>query len=210
MAQFLRDLNKGNDNSPAPQPASSRAFFPAEEDAIDSAVLKKYEESDDLSAVTYVEGWLLKKIPGVHSCETCSNTMLSHTITSNHMYVFFKESDEEQKLNYVSENFAMLVELAHKYLYKFLNKRGFQLNLEKLFEESHAPLLKKSFQFCEEHDRVLDFLHAGSSFLIFKYCTDRNKTGGKSTGHDRKMTKFVQSRSKKRVVQSRSKKRIVK
>ncbi|KAJ8676783.1 hypothetical protein QAD02_012570 [Eretmocerus hayati] len=187
LSQFLHDLNSHRDDSVfTSQDSVTGRIVSVSEEAIDGPILKKVEESDDVSPATYVAGWLIKKISGVHGCERCSDSMLSRIVTDNHMYVFFKETSEKQRLNYTSDDFTKLVNLAHEYCYHFIDERGYEFNLESLFQEIHLEKLKKKFQFCDERDRVSDLLQVGIPFLMFKYCKDMNKVGGKSAGHNKK------------------------
>ncbi|KAJ8684853.1 hypothetical protein QAD02_020646 [Eretmocerus hayati] len=113
------------------------------------------------------------------------------------MYVFFKETSEEQRLNYASDDFTKLVNLAHEYCYHFIDQRGSEFNRESRFQVIYLEKLEEKFQFCDEHDKVSDFLQVEIPFLIFKYCKDMNKVGGKSAGHNKKMIRITQGRVKK-------------
>ncbi|KAJ8671960.1 hypothetical protein QAD02_003219 [Eretmocerus hayati] len=198
LSQFLHDLSSHRDDAVFTSHDSvTGKTVSVSEEAIDEAILEKVDETDDISAATYVAGWLIKKISGVHDCEKCAESMLSRIVTNNHMYVFFKEISENQKLNYASDDFTKMVNLTHEYCYHFIDKKGYELNLESRFQEIYLENLKEKFQFCDEHDRVFDFLQVGIPFLIFKYCKDMNKVRGKSAGHNKKMIKVTQGRVKK-------------
>lgn len=156
------------------------AFSPPELDDISVA---------DSQALAYVSGWVLKPI-NLLNCDNCKNILYSQGITRRHFLTMRKEIDDIQRLRYASDFVMNFVQKIHHCLYQFLDKRGFEQNLERSFKYQFKQNVELE-QNCIEHNCAELILDKCTRFLILKFCRDKEKFSTISSGHRRKIRRLV-------------------
>ena len=92
-------------------------------------------------ATAYVAGYILKNL-NHNNCTKCYNSLHSNDINEEHLFVQFKEHDNETRLIYPSSVLISLVDFIHHKLYKFLDEYGHSDNLEDKFWSIYEPQYK--------------------------------------------------------------------
>ncbi|CAH1996589.1 unnamed protein product [Acanthoscelides obtectus] len=77
----------------------------------------------------YVAGYILDILKIDSNCESCARLFLL-VVTEKHLFVTFKEHDEEKRLKCASEDLNKLVGLLDEKLYAFLEQHGTEGQLE--------------------------------------------------------------------------------
>ncbi|KAF5279861.1 hypothetical protein FQA39_LY18206 [Lamprigera yunnana] len=89
-------------------------------------------DSFDLQAVTYVCGFLVKKMKNVE-CINCYNNLIVSKPESHHFFTHFKEYDNVKlRLKYVSRNVALYIAYIHDVVNVFIQLYG---SISKIFEK---------------------------------------------------------------------------
>jgi hypothetical protein len=144
---------------------------------------------EDTQGLAYVAGWVLKSIV-VPDCGNCKSMLYSEEVTNRHVLVSFRESDSNRRLTYASDHVMSLVQNIHDCLYEFLNKNGFQRNLEDHFKNLFKQHVDFGQVHCLQHDCNNLILNKCVPFLIYKFCRDKHKRKAISDGHKGKMKKL--------------------
>lgn len=152
---------------------------------------KNFDEMNvqDCFALSYVSGYLIKKLhlPDEH-CTNCRDDLFS-TQCQHHLFTTFKEHDgENDSLTYASDRVLTLVENLHNRLYHFLDENGHISRLESTFKEIF--LSNYSSNFCNIHRCDILIIDKAITFLIFKYIKDQKQSQALSSGHYKKIIKF--------------------
>ncbi|KAF5303910.1 hypothetical protein FQA39_LY01695 [Lamprigera yunnana] len=133
---------------------------------------------DDISinlnpAVTYVCGFLVKKMKNVE-CINCYNNLIVSKPESHHFFTRFKEYDVKLRLKYVSRNVALYIAYIHDVVNVFTQLYG---SISNIFEKIQTMLLQNDdfawFQ-CDMHKNEvkLRLLKYAIQLLINKYVED--------------------------------------
>ena len=150
------------------------------------------EELDNFSknnfATAYVAGYVLKKLK-FDECSTCHRNLFSDNIDHKHLFVSFKENDEDARLQYASEKLINYIELINSKLYPFLEKNCHLAGLEDNFRGLYRNIFNE-IQFCDNHNLTEPILKIIVPVFIYKYLKGKNATKGKSAGHFRKINIF--------------------
>jgi hypothetical protein len=124
---------------------------------------------EDTQGLAYVAGWVLKNID-TPDCDNCRNILFSKAATPRHLLTTFKEVDNSQRLTYASDHVMGFVQNIHHCLYEFLDKCGFQRNLENTFKSSFKQKVDFGQIHCVEHNCFNLILDKCTTFLIYEYC----------------------------------------
>lgn len=75
---------------------------------------------EDSQALTYVSGYLLRKIDIPHkNCLTCLTDLFFKDMRQQHLFTSFKENSDKTSLTYASDQVIILTENIHNMLYSF-------------------------------------------------------------------------------------------
>ena len=111
------------------------------------------EELDNFSknnfATAYVAAYVLKKLK-FNECSTCHRNSFSDNINHKHLFVSFKENDENTRLKYASEKLINFIEFINSNLYPFLEKNCHLAGLEDNFIRLYGNTFNE-IQFCNIH-----------------------------------------------------------
>lgn len=131
-------------------------------------------ESDfDTQTISYICGYLIKKINLPPDCTQCAKIMCS-TVQTHHIYTFFKEiSEDKTRLHYVSKEFVNYVACLHDTINNILKLHAHINHIRiKMF-----PVLNRidfSNLECKMHCFVKkNIIQLVSLFCIFKFCKDK-------------------------------------
>ncbi|CAH1974045.1 unnamed protein product [Acanthoscelides obtectus] len=84
------------------------------------------------------------------NCESCAR-LFSLFVTEKHLFVTFKEHDEEMRFKYASEDLINLIGLLDEKLYAFLEQHGTEDQLEVNFKRKYSCIVQ-NYSFCQQHD----------------------------------------------------------
>ncbi|CAH1967747.1 unnamed protein product [Acanthoscelides obtectus] len=81
----------------------------------------------------YVTGYIWDRLKIDSNCESCAR-LFSLVVTGKHLFVTFKEHDEEKRLKYTSDDLINLIGPLDEKLYAFLEQHGTEDQLEVKFK----------------------------------------------------------------------------
>ncbi|CAH1972436.1 unnamed protein product [Acanthoscelides obtectus] len=81
--------------------------------------------------------------------------LFSLVVTEKHLFVTFKEHDEEKRLKYASEDLINLIGLLDEKQYVLLELHGTDEQLEVKFKRKYSCILQ-NYSFCQQHDVTKD------------------------------------------------------
>lgn len=171
-----------------------------ESNEIFSLDIPDFETNFDLgekNTLSYVAGFLVKKLKSVSTCKVCAENLISDIIEPEHTFTTFKEYfDDKKRLTYIRENVYVTLGKIHSIIYFTLPKLGHISHIGKKI----TLLLKEQLSFdwliCTEHkDLVINkFLDLSVRLIIRKYCDDIYRNNQNKNSNNKlnmlKMRKF--------------------
>jgi hypothetical protein len=128
----------------------------------------------DLQIVSYVAGFLVKKLK-ILNCEECAANLLTDIMEPRHTYTSFREySDNKKRLFYVTEAVSHLLERIFDIVIYILPDYGHISNITKKLQIYIMRNVNFDWFSCKEHFKAVfdDFLKYSIHLVIKKYLDD--------------------------------------
>lgn len=137
-------------------------------------VLADFTEHE-ANTLSYVAGFLIKKIKSIRECQKCSASFLTDDLESQHTFTMFKEYvDNKKVLSYTSKPVIVTLARIYDYVIFILEKFGHILDLSK--KVKHLLLTHVTFDWlsCTDHLDLVksDFLNLSIILVIRKFYDD--------------------------------------
>jgi hypothetical protein len=101
------------------------------------------------------------------NCSSCKENLISKEITEKHLYVTFKEYDNQERLHYASDKLINLVDRLHRDLYSFLDLHASKDSLENTFKQHCFDIYNDLYFVCSEHNIFEDIFTKIVKIFIF-------------------------------------------
>ncbi|XP_063926054.1 uncharacterized protein LOC135139671 [Zophobas morio] len=135
-----------------------------------------FKDLYDLQAITYVCGFLIKKLKAI-TCKDCKNCIIAQKTEEHHIFTLYKEQDQKLRLKYATKEFVTCLAEIYDTIVFFLDNFGVVPNIARNLKEHITATINFTWINCDIHiaDLRTEIINLAVRLIINKKLTNLQK-----------------------------------